>query len=647
MGQNKGNPNKGGKRHRRQQQSASKGGKSKKEQQDAGDDENFHPFASLSVEEKCDLIASISEAVMADPTKAFHQEREEVSRKTVTPTGSEDLALAEPKTIRLPSKIQNLLDLGRVHKNGGDEYVASLAIMSLLALFKDMIPAYRIRLPTDAERAGKVSKEIKQLWDYERALITHYQQYLQLLEKVWEQNQMDNKVPNRLGITAMLSMCELLKAAFHFNFRSNILSAVILQMNNRHCDQVSEACCQAVEHVFQNDVQGEVAMEAARQVAKLIKEYRGILRQEVLRSFTKLPLRVHIDEAEAAKLAAQANKKKRKKDKDLAEIEAEMKEGSASVDKIVLARAQSETLQAVVLTYFRILKSADAQSKKNLLPAALEGLAKFAHLINIDTVIDLLECLKHLLVGVDDLPLEAALNCILTAFQTLQGPGKEMQIDVKEYISPLYTQLTRLATENSCEGNTKIMLRCLDFALIRRRELSKVRIAAFFKRILSVAMHTPAYTSVPLIAFARQLTQRYPSIHQLLDNESDVITSGQYTPDVPDPEHTNPFSTSAWEISTLKFSLDPAVSHQAIAAGGLKLLAMPGEAPDRLYADMSRDKEEVYIKFRRHDKKHPLLGKASDKRKQARFVTPRKRDITLLSIPENDEGQYKMITSKN
>ena len=634
MGQKGGsNPPTKGKRYRRQQQSSSKG---KRQDEAAAEDERVHPFATLTAEEKCDLIASISEAVMSDPTKAFHQEREDVSQQPKA-GGTDDLTAVQPKTIRLPSKIQNLLDLGRVHKNGGDEYVASLAIMSLLALFKDMIPAYRIRLPTDAERAGKVSKEIKQLWDYERALITHYQQYLQLLEKIWEKSQSESKVPNRLGITAMLSMCELLKAAFHFNFRSNLLTAVTRQMNNRHCDQVSEACCKAVEHVFQNDAQGEVAMEAARQVAKLIKEYKGVLRQEVLRAYTKLPLRVHIDEAQAAKLASQANKKKRKKDKDLAEIESELKEGSASVDKIVLARAQSETLQAVVLTYFRILKSDDAHTKKDLLPAALEGLAKFAHLINIDTVIDLLECLKQLLIGVDELPLEAALNCILTAFQTLQGPGKEMQIDVKEYISPLYTQLARLVTEKNCAENTDIMLRCLDFALIRRRELSKLRVAAFFKRILSVAMHTPAYTSVPLIAFARQLTQRYPSIHQLLDNESDVITSGHYTPDVADPEQTNPFSTSAWEISTTKFGLDPAISQQAVAAGALKLLAMPGEAPDRLFNGMSRDRDEVYIKFRRHDKKHPLVGKASGRKQQARFVTPRKRSITLLSVPDDDE----------
>lgn len=579
-------------------------------------------LVSLSTEEKCNLIAELSEKVLEDPTKAFRSERE-----ADVPRG-ENNGIEERKTIRLPSKMQKLLDLSRPHKNGNDEYIASLGVMSLLAIFKDILPSYRIRMPTDAERSEKLSKETRELWDYERALLTHYQQYLQLLEKIWDKGQTKGGSPSRLAVTAMLSLCELLKTFFQFNFRSNILTMVVRQMNNRHCQQVSDACCQAVEQLFQKDTQGEVAMEAARLVAKLIKDYRGLLRPAVIRTFVKLPLRVHVDEAHAAKLATAANKKKRRRDKELAEIESELKEGSGTVDKITLARCQSETLQSVILTYFRILKSTETSNKQDLLPAALEGLAKFAHLINIDTVVDLLDVLKQLLNEVDNLPLQTTLNCILTAFQTLQGPGREMQIDVKEYITPLYSQLGRLATEENSRANTDIVLQCLAAAFIKRREYSTVRVAAFIKQIFTVAMHTPSSTSVPLIALARQMLQRYPSVHQMLESESDIITSGQYRPDVADPEYSNPFSTSAWEISNLKFHPDMSVKEQAEAAGSLKMLQMPGEAPDRLASDMKRDAGQIYIKFRRVSKKHPLTGKGG--RQQTRFITPRKTELTLL-----------------
>jgi nucleolar complex protein 3 len=240
--------------------------------------------------------------------------------------------------------------------------------------------------------------------------------------------------------------------------------------------------CDAIKFVFQNDHQGDVTLEATRQISKYMKDreykYTSI---QMLQTMYYKPLLVHVDEAVAAKIATQVNKKKR--NNEIAAIESEMKEGSTTVDKIVLAQCQSDTLQIVILTYFRILKSISPPSTqssismnnsqynhsiRDLLPTALEGLAKFAHLINIDTVIDLLSVLRDLLnnnsttnmtTGTDLagtnqtlLPVDATLNCILTAFQTLQGPGKEMKIDMKEYIIPLNNQIPRLCSY-SCSYN--------------------------------------------------------------------------------------------------------------------------------------------------------------------------------------------------
>jgi nucleolar complex protein 3 len=384
----------------------------------------------MSDQEKYDLIAEISESILEDPSTAFSS-----------------AGAAEGGGGGGTSKIRRLLQLATPAKNGNDEYIARLSIMSLLAIFQDILPTYRIRLPTAAELAVKVSKETKKNWDYERGLLHHYQLYLKLLEKTWERGSSNNSSGQQspLGVAAILSLCELLKAASHFNFRGNILAVVVRHMNNRKCPEVGDACCAAISHVFSQDAQGDAALEAARLVAKMIRDRKFCVRAAVLRTFLSLPLRVHVDEAEAAKLAAAVNAKKRKRNREEAEIEGEMREGSTSVDKILLARSQSDTLQVVTLTYFRILKSEDLTTDHiaELLPPALKGLAKFAHLINMDTVMDLLAVLKALLRRVDDLPLDAALNCILTAFQTLQGPGRELQIDQKEYITPLYSQLPR------------------------------------------------------------------------------------------------------------------------------------------------------------------------------------------------------------
>lgn len=53
--------------------------------------------------------------------------------------------------------------------------VARLAMLSLAAVFKDVAPGYRIRLPTDKELAMPVSKDVKRLRDYESSLLRSYQ----------------------------------------------------------------------------------------------------------------------------------------------------------------------------------------------------------------------------------------------------------------------------------------------------------------------------------------------------------------------------------------------------------------------------------------------------------------------------------------
>lgn len=48
-------------------------------------------------------------------------------------------------------------------------------MLSLLAVFKDILPGYRIRLPTEKELEVPVSKEVKQTRDYESMQLKLYQ----------------------------------------------------------------------------------------------------------------------------------------------------------------------------------------------------------------------------------------------------------------------------------------------------------------------------------------------------------------------------------------------------------------------------------------------------------------------------------------
>lgn len=718
-------------------------------------------ISELSNEERCELIAELSESILEDPQAAFTTPNNNNNSRGSTSNndndGNKGKGKGKGKTkgnddnnnnddngndesddvdddssyLASHSKMRRLLDLANLtnkatkncakdttgsttnHLDISNDVVTSrLATLSLLAVFQDILPTYRIRLPTAAERSVRVTKETKQLWDYERSLLVSYQQYLNILNRLWEggygssssNKSSTSQISLSLSITSILCLCELLKSAPHFNFRSNILTIVVRNMINNTTHEVYASCCNAISQLFKTDAQGEIALEATRLLAKLIKErqerhtnQRGTgsgnrIKPDVLRTFLSLPLRVHEDEAQAAKLAASAKNKKRKRDRDrdveneLAVdskgLEDDMREGEATVDKIILARSQADTLHLVTLTYFRILKGVDdllssfsedddddnvrtieggpnpnkkvtgnrggGQYKQNrtnrieaatqLLAPALEGLAKFAHLINFDTVVDLLKVLKGLLKNVHILPLDASLNCVLTAFQTLQGPGRELQIDQKEYVNPLYNQLPRLATTTDDNiHTTQLALKCLYVAFIKRKEHSTTRVAAFIKQLSTVSLHAPPHTSAPLLAFTRQLLQRYPSTLQLLENEQDVVASGTYSPHVEDSEHSNPFATSLWELGNLRFGIDSRVVGHAVGAAEGKMLALPVEEPGRICSEIGRDWGEGYIAHRVGGgmKRHPLAhkkGKDSTsrssrrRRQQVRFITPRNTD---------------------
>uniref|UniRef100_A0A7S4K774 Nucleolar complex protein 3 homolog n=1 Tax=Odontella aurita TaxID=265563 RepID=A0A7S4K774_9STRA len=590
------------------------------------------PVGELTPQRRCDLIADLSESILEDPSTAFSSLQTHGGQRGRA-AEVDDESAEDPQQYRIPSKMGKVLELADPSTRGNDERTSRLATLSALAVFQDVLPTYRIRLPTDAERSVRVTKETKKLWDYERRLLQHYQRYLKLLERTWSSGRDaagssgGGGAPSGLAVASILCLCELLKAAPHFNFRSNVLSVVVRQMNHGGCDEVSGACCAAVSHLFATDAQGEVALEAARLVAKMAKERKLAIRPEVLRTLLSLPLRVHEDEAQAAKIAQAANAKKRKRDREAAEVDSDLKEGEASVDKIILARAQSDTLQAVTLTYFRVLKAdglSDGRAAE-LLPPALEGLAKFAHLINMDTVEDLLDVLRAMLKRAGSLPLDAALNCVLTAFQTLEGPGREMQIDPKEYVLPLYAQIPRLGSESGAR-HTDLALRCMTSAFLRRKEYSSVRVAAFVKRLSSAALHAPPPASAAMLCFVRQLLARYPSSQRLLENEQDIVASGAYAPDAEDPEHSNPYAASVWELALLRFRAHaPVVAEQADGAAAGRALRPPAETPERIFAELTRDGSECYVAQRANRRKHPLsVGEGKRRRQQARFITPRR-----------------------
>jgi len=63
-----------------------------------------------------------------------------------------------------------------------DVVIRKLAILSQLAVFKDIIPGYYIRALSDKEKAEKVSQSVGRTREWEQGLVVVYHTYLRSLE---------------------------------------------------------------------------------------------------------------------------------------------------------------------------------------------------------------------------------------------------------------------------------------------------------------------------------------------------------------------------------------------------------------------------------------------------------------------------------
>jgi nucleolar complex protein 3 len=238
------------------------------------------------------------------------------------------------------------------------------------------------------------------------------------------------------------------------------------------------------------------------------------------------------------------------------------------------------------VTYFRILKNA---SKSTLLSPVLEGLAKFAHLINVDFFHDLLNVLKQISLDQYQNYLDAngnhssetknALHCVIAAFQLLSGQGEALNIDLKDFYSSLYTQMMRIPlSTGSCvveqdlaspvgemnhmavlrHSDIHILLQGFELVFYRKKQLPIQRVAAFAKRLATISLQLAPNALLACLAMIRSLLIRFPKLDILFDVESRMGT-GVYMLYLDDPELANANATNIWEISQLAKHYHPRV----------------------------------------------------------------------------------------
>ena len=449
--------------------------------------------------------------------------------------------------------------------------VHRLAAASVLEILKDVTPGFKIT-HQEARPNEKLKKDTLKLQKYESALLKCYKNYLLKLEKLVNQIKGREVLsgPKKAQAQFFLTcMCSLLTAHPHFNFATNILHAVIPILSNSD-SEARKVVKASLEEVFRGDLRGEISREAVRLINHLVKSRKHNVRNEVVDVLLALRIKnVNLDkekEEEIEMKKRDARKKKllnkgkdskqeKKRKKKLEILEKELLEARGEEGKKVKERFFTDATKLVFTIYFRILKS---YPKSSLMGSVLEGLSRFAHIINIEFFSDLVAVFKELLAG-QGLSLRDSLLAISTVFAILSGQGEALNIDPTSFYQQLYSVLFSIDWPSCSPSTTALALRAMhDMLVKRRKKVSKARVLAFTKRLGSLALQLDHGGAAGSMVLLRALHTTFPATATLLDAEHEV-GSGVFNPTLTDPEHCCASNTTAWEQAVLASHYHPVV----------------------------------------------------------------------------------------
>ena len=438
--------------------------------------------------------ASAEASAQAAAAEAAAAELETAGAKRVK------IAKLSASLLENPHKHVGLLD--ELHQFAGKDPSASiqrLALLSSAAVLRDLIPSYRIRALTEKELKVQVSKEVDLLRNYERKLLEAYEACIALLRK-WLSSRLDAH-----RAAAVRGLCALLDKAYDFNCRDELLGMLLPIASSSQAELRADACA-ALARMYAVDTHGEATLAAVKVISASLKSPSSTTHADVLTTWLSLDL------SAAAAGADPSNKRAKKRKRDMDPIKREL--AAAAGERGDVSRVQAQVLEHVFVAYARVVKRGAASP---LLPTVLKGVAKFAHQVNVELLLDLFANLRVLLSTEGALGTATALHCVHALLQLLSGHGQALAVDTKD----VHLRLYRLLKERALLLQPPLLATALDCVehLCRRNRnaLLAPRAASIVQRLLGLACAAPPAQAIALLCSVSRLHLACPRLATMLE----------------------------------------------------------------------------------------------------------------------------------
>lgn len=147
--------------------------------------------------------------------------------------------------------ISSFKTMAEMTDKGNHVTIQKLALAAQVAIYKDVIPGYRIRALGEEDMSSKVSKEVRKIRKFEQTLLGGYKNFVHKLLDLTKPPKKDQpQVDPGLRSVAISCACNLLLAVPHFNLRNELLKIIVNRLAKKQIDADFNKCRETLEDVL-------------------------------------------------------------------------------------------------------------------------------------------------------------------------------------------------------------------------------------------------------------------------------------------------------------------------------------------------------------------------------------------------------------
>lgn len=523
-------------------------------------------------------------------------------------------------TTYLQGRIQ---DLHRLHNQNLSDY--SQLVQSLTQecdIYCELIPAYKIsaKLESASETGHKQKKEVYNIERLEHELLTQYEHFLQLLRKLQRKSHPEQQALGSRMTAKLISE----SSAAEFNHAETLLTLGV-RFANAKSIRVAKPSMDAIQKLLDGRTIDDCTDCVVHAILAIVRQQHHALNPKILNML--LFIRVAMIDPHRRDITEEKEKQKRLKNKDK-ELARQMQKAEARRSRAELSAKQIKVIHSVFVIYLRVLQASQSCSREHqakILAPALEGLAKFAPLVNVEHYQLLMKALREL-VDEEDTVVTTKLHALVAvaclAQKDVMLDASEWRVDLTHFHEVLYRCVGAAMSppqvhditgkkeeEESAEnddtasrGSTStagslssvafsiaqsmaahrqtqqslekewgyrcgLCIRAIDLLVLSQKFVPTTRVIALCRRLFLLASAAPPNITIATISLVHRLLLRYPAAASTFIGGSDnyLAGKGNFDPEAEEMNASNSDCSFAWEVALLHRSYHPTVREVAAA----------------------------------------------------------------------------------